>query len=106
MGGVRLPVWAAFGAGAAAGNRAAAKSEGAGLPGRCGEETEGDFSQDDRSPAGSRKAGPGFEAEPESQCSSAAVSESTGEGGLGVGHSGSRQPATGLCFPLWTLDGG
>jgi hypothetical protein len=25
------------------------------------------------------------------------------KGGFGVGHSGSRQPVTGLCFPLWAL---
>src|SRR6266851_1686452 len=98
MGGIRLCMWAAIGAGVAAGNRTAAKSEGVGLPRRCGEETEGDCREDYRSPAGSRKAGQGFEAEPESQCSPAAVSKSAGEGGLGVGHGGSRQPATGLCF--------
>src|SRR5713101_3547754 len=95
MGGVCLSLWAAVGAGVAAGDRAAAKGEGTGLLGGCGGETEDDFGEDDRPAVGAREGFAGLEAEPESQCSSAAVSESAGESGLGVGHGASRQPAVG-----------
>src|SRR5713101_5682948 len=71
MGDVRLSVWAAVSAGVAAGNRTAAKSEGADLPRGCGGETEGDISEDDRPAVGPREGLAGLEAEPESQCSSA-----------------------------------